>query len=238
MANENEENNAVTQTQDTQQLPVRVSRYHGKVYEGAAWGESQFHKVITKIKGNGEKEQDAIHEAAMQALIVAMDSKKNNYDWATQLVAAVEESVASGAAFQLRKWFLAHGPYRWMQKEKKFRKSNSENAVPFNPKDAYEKPYYSFAKRELQVAEAIMEAISSDTIIARVSRLLSSLNGMLDDISKGKATVENKDVDLPVLEHIRSSLFNIEVGAKREKETLVEKIKDQEFEKEQESKVA
>lgn len=227
MANENQNNTVTVQAKNA---PVTLpNRFKGETYVSRGATESKVLEDIKSMAASNSDNQDELHKLAMDCLELAFNPKNNNYDVATQFLRMIEQSYSySAGRLQVKKWFQSFGPYRLIKKDgiDSFRKSNSDKAVEFNIQGAYENPWYTMGVRETQTAEAIIEALSSDSAIDSVTRLVSKLNGWLKDVQEGKAELKRPDIDGPVLQHIRDSLVKIETGAKKERDTLKTQMLD------------
>ena len=113
MANEVQNNAEVSEAQKQEAKLAQVTAVFGTFdkLDKEAVPEPAFDKMLEKVSKANNSARELIQHAAIQAMLIAMDEKRQNYDWATRLSNAVETSLSPYAKIQLRLWFETYGPF-------------------------------------------------------------------------------------------------------------------------------
>lgn len=176
--------------------------------------EKEFnHNFEKAVKLTGQF-RDTIHALACQALYYAR--VHNDYARATLLIQMQSEGLSPNMTIQLRRWFIAFGPFRWVKTDDtkvkggyKFRKSNSADANVFNIKLAEKTPFWEIERMtEDEVTDLIH--FESKGIVDRVRRAFNDaleVEKLLTE-SPDKVEISEQDKkDLPeMLEDMKTFL--------------------------------
>ena len=138
-------------------------------------------KFINPIGKSAKEMRDLVHVAAMQALARAYGN--DNFDYIKQLHNTLENALSEAAAKQLRDWFLAFSPSRFVQLKDKswtFRKDKGDNAKPFDFEKAFANPWYNV--KVLTFRD--MKDFSLDNVEKAIKRLITTGKETLAGTSK------------------------------------------------------
>lgn len=192
------------ETKLAEQAPVAIVASTAANAKENIVDDSKFSGMIRHIAKSGKAVRELIQSAAMQALIYAFIHE--NYDRLTVLFYTVTENMSERNARQVQLWIEAHSPAAMRKTEdknypegKKFRKSKSDNANPFNIETAFNTPWYTM---EGLAKEEIEKLFGTSTFVERLEK-------MVKDITKAQENNKVLPDDAQTVNQIKQSIEGV-----------------------------